>query len=108
LNALADQLIGLVSQKPVLFILKDAHWIDSTTLELIELCLDRAASAHGYQQPNQSSLLNDQFSIRKLAFGSRMERDAHSSLLLLRSMKTNDKACVPLEVSPDLQQFSLY
>ena len=45
LNALADQLIGLASQKPVLFILEDAHWIDPTTLELIELCLDRAASA---------------------------------------------------------------
>ena len=45
LDALADQLIGLASQKPVLFILEDAHWIDPTTLELIELCLDRTASA---------------------------------------------------------------
>ena len=45
LEALTDQLIGLASQQPVLFILEDAHWIDPTTLELIELCLDRAASA---------------------------------------------------------------
>ena len=45
LNALTDQLIGLACQRPVLFILEDAHWIDPTTLELIELCLDRAASA---------------------------------------------------------------
>jgi class 3 adenylate cyclase/tetratricopeptide (TPR) repeat protein len=45
LNALADQLIGLAGQQPVLFIVEDAHWIDPTTLELIELCLDRAASA---------------------------------------------------------------
>jgi tetratricopeptide (TPR) repeat protein len=45
MNALADQLIGLASQQPVLFILEDAHWIDPTTLELIELFLDRAASA---------------------------------------------------------------
>ena len=45
LNALVDQLIGLAGQQPVLFIVEDAHWIDPTTLELIELCLDRAASA---------------------------------------------------------------
>ena len=45
LNALNDQLIGLAGQQPVLFIVEDAHWIDPTTLELIELCLDRAASA---------------------------------------------------------------
>jgi class 3 adenylate cyclase/tetratricopeptide (TPR) repeat protein len=45
LNALTDQLIGLAKQRPVLFIVEDAHWIDPTTLELIELCLDRAASA---------------------------------------------------------------
>ena len=45
LNALADQLIGQASQKPVLFILEDAHWIDPTTLEFIDICLDRAATA---------------------------------------------------------------
>lgn len=45
LNALTDQLMGLASQRPVLFILEDAHWVDPSTLELIELCLDRAASA---------------------------------------------------------------
>ncbi|MGI9265606.1 MAG: ATP-binding protein, partial [Gammaproteobacteria bacterium] len=45
LNALTDQLFSLATQKPVLFILEDAHWIDPTTLELIDLFLDRAASA---------------------------------------------------------------
>ena len=45
LNALTDQLTGLAYQRPVLFILEDAHWSDPTTLELIELCLDRAVSA---------------------------------------------------------------
>lgn len=41
LEALTDQLTGLASEQPVLFVLEDAHWIDPTTLELVELCLDR-------------------------------------------------------------------
>ena len=41
LEALVRQLVGLAQVKPVLFVLEDAHWIDPTTLELIELCLDR-------------------------------------------------------------------
>jgi class 3 adenylate cyclase/tetratricopeptide (TPR) repeat protein len=45
LSALTDQLFSLASRRPVLFILEDAHWIDPTTLELIDLFLDRAASA---------------------------------------------------------------
>lgn len=39
-----EMLLGLLdkqSQKrPVLFVMEDAHWIDPTTLELLELCLD--------------------------------------------------------------------
>ncbi len=45
MEALVDQLVGLSRGKPVLFVLEDAHWIDATTLELVELCLDRVASA---------------------------------------------------------------
>jgi predicted ATPase len=41
LAILIDQLIGLASWKPVLWVIEDAHWIDPTTLELIELALDR-------------------------------------------------------------------
>jgi class 3 adenylate cyclase/ABC-type transport system involved in cytochrome c biogenesis ATPase subunit len=43
LEALAGQLAALASQRPIFFILEDAHWIDPTTLELIDLCLDRVA-----------------------------------------------------------------
>jgi class 3 adenylate cyclase/tetratricopeptide (TPR) repeat protein len=43
LDALAGQLAALASQRPVFFILEDAHWIDPTTLELIDLCLERVA-----------------------------------------------------------------
>lgn len=40
LAALVDQLGGLARRRPVLWLLEDAHWIDPTTLELIELALD--------------------------------------------------------------------
>ena len=33
-RALVELLGGLARQKPVLFVLEDAHWIDPTTLEL--------------------------------------------------------------------------
>ncbi len=45
LRALAEQLRGLAARQPVLMVLEDAHWIDPTTLELIEQCLDRIADA---------------------------------------------------------------
>jgi class 3 adenylate cyclase/tetratricopeptide (TPR) repeat protein len=43
LEALATQLAALAADRPVLFVLEDAHWIDPTTLELIDLCLERVA-----------------------------------------------------------------
>jgi class 3 adenylate cyclase/predicted ATPase len=45
LAALVDQLVGLAAHQPVLVVLEDAHWIDPTTLELIEQSLDRIADA---------------------------------------------------------------
>jgi class 3 adenylate cyclase len=45
LQALTNQLIELSRGKPLLFVLEDAHWIDATTLELVEFSLDRVASA---------------------------------------------------------------
>jgi predicted ATPase len=45
LEALVDQLLSLAAQQPVLVVLEDAHWIDPTTLEMIEQGLDRIATA---------------------------------------------------------------
>ena len=45
LQALVNQLVELSRGKPVLFVLEDAHWIDATTLELLDLCLDQVANA---------------------------------------------------------------
>jgi class 3 adenylate cyclase/tetratricopeptide (TPR) repeat protein len=44
LRALAEQLDELAARQSVLVVLEDAHWIDPTTLELIEQCLDRIAT----------------------------------------------------------------
>jgi class 3 adenylate cyclase/predicted ATPase len=41
LAALVDQLSGLARKKPVLWVFEDVHWVDPTTMELIELTLDR-------------------------------------------------------------------
>ena len=43
LRALIDQLAGLALVRPVLWVIEDAHWIDPTTLEFVELALDTAA-----------------------------------------------------------------
>ena len=40
LQVLVAQLTSLAHDKPVLLIVEDVHWIDPTTLELIELMLD--------------------------------------------------------------------
>ncbi|MFO1069269.1 MAG: adenylate/guanylate cyclase domain-containing protein [Geminicoccaceae bacterium] len=45
MGVLVDQLLALARQQPVLVVLEDAHWVDPTTLELMEQCLDRIADA---------------------------------------------------------------
>ena len=45
LAALIGQLTGLAAKKPVLWLVEDAHWVDPTTLELIEQSLDRVQTS---------------------------------------------------------------
>ena len=42
LTALLKQLEGLAARRPVLMIFEDAHWADSTSLELLDRTIDRA------------------------------------------------------------------
>lgn len=42
-DALVNQLARVSEQAPVFWVLEDAHWIDPTTLELVDLCLERIA-----------------------------------------------------------------
>ncbi|MEA2921520.1 MAG: hypothetical protein QOF07_1483 [Bradyrhizobium sp.] len=44
LAALTEQLEGLARQSPVLVLFEDAHWADATSLELIDLALERLKS----------------------------------------------------------------
>jgi class 3 adenylate cyclase/predicted ATPase len=41
LRALVGHFEGLAAQRPILFVLEDAHWIDPTTHELVDLLADR-------------------------------------------------------------------
>src|SRR5262249_46741088 len=43
LQVLVEQLTGTARSRPVLWVIEDAHWIDPTTLELVELALDSVA-----------------------------------------------------------------
>ena len=45
LQALVVELIAQSRKKPVLFVLEDAHWIDATTLEFVDLSLDQVAGS---------------------------------------------------------------
>ena len=44
LEALVRQLEGLARQQLVVMIVEDAHWIDSTSRELLDLTIERARS----------------------------------------------------------------
>jgi class 3 adenylate cyclase/predicted ATPase len=44
LGALIRQLEGLARQKPVLMVFEDAHWIDPTSRELLDLTVERVSS----------------------------------------------------------------
>ena len=44
-DALNQQSIALAQSRPVLIVLEDAHWVDPSTLELLELAADRLAAS---------------------------------------------------------------
>ena len=44
LEALIRQLEGLARQQPVLVVFEDAHWIDPTSRELLDLVVERVRS----------------------------------------------------------------
>jgi predicted ATPase/class 3 adenylate cyclase len=45
LKALSDQIPGLSTRMPLLLVVEDVHWIDPTTLELVDLILNKIANA---------------------------------------------------------------
>ncbi|SDJ85014.1 adenylate/guanylate cyclase [Bradyrhizobium sp. Rc2d] len=45
LEALVDQVLGLATRRPVLALFEDVHWADPTSLELLDLLVDRVQDA---------------------------------------------------------------
>ena len=84
LQALVKQLIELSRDKPLLLVLEDAHWIDATTLELIDLCLDYVASARVMMlvttRPNFQHGFGGHPIVTKLAL-NRLGRDQIASIV---------------------------
>ncbi|MGQ0546918.1 MAG: AAA family ATPase [Betaproteobacteria bacterium] len=44
-RALIEPLLEAARRQPMLLVVEDAHWIDPTTLELLELCVERVAAS---------------------------------------------------------------
>jgi hypothetical protein len=80
LQELVGQLIGLAVDKPVLFVLEDAHWIDASTLEFLDLCLERIASERVLMQVTARPTFEHGFGghpiVTKLAFGGTVGRNS--------------------------------
>ena len=66
LKALVAQVEGLAACQPVLMVVEDAHWIDPTSLELLDLTVDRV--------PSLSALLIITFDQSSLRPGSAVRR----------------------------------
>ena len=73
LDALASQIVGLARSKPVLVVLEDAHWIDPTTLEMIDYCLGAIVHAPVFimltSRPEGEPELKGRASIMRLTLG---------------------------------------
>jgi class 3 adenylate cyclase/tetratricopeptide (TPR) repeat protein len=83
LAALVDQLAGLAEQNPVHFHFEDAHWIDPTSLELLDLTVARTR--------NLAALVVISF---RPQFSPPWTGEPHVSLLALSRLETH--ACLHL------------
>lgn len=72
-RALIEQLIHIAQRQPVLLVVEDAHWIDPTTLELIELCSERVAAIRALilvtARPDFQHDFGDRGELTRLALG---------------------------------------
>jgi len=83
--AIVHQLTRLAEQKPVLFVLEDAHWIDPTTQELITRVIDGIASTRVLvlvtARPEFSSPWTDRDHVTSLAL-SRLDKTQCNELVI--------------------------
>jgi class 3 adenylate cyclase/tetratricopeptide (TPR) repeat protein len=83
LEALTSQLVRLSTRNPVLMIFEDAHWIDPTSLEVLDLVVQRIAGLH--------ALLLITF---RPEFRAPWEGQAHVTSLTLNRLPSRDAAAI--------------
>lgn len=85
LHALVEDLMSRAREKPVLLVLEDVHWIDATTLELVDLCLDQMSDARLFMLLTARPTFEHGFSghpiVTKLVL-NRLGREQITSLIL--------------------------
>jgi class 3 adenylate cyclase/predicted ATPase len=103
LQALTDELIALSRDSPVQFIIEDGHWIDASTLELLDLCVDRITSERVFilitARPEFDHAFGGYPNVSKLAL-NRLARDQVAAIV---SSITGDKP-LPDELMNDIAE----
>jgi len=83
-QALADEIILRSRDGPVLLVLEDVHWIDASTLEFLELCLDQIANEKVLilvtARPTFEHSFGGHYIVTKLAL-NRLSRDHVASII---------------------------
>lgn len=83
-QALAAEIVLRAKDRPVLLILEDAHWIDASTLEFLELCLDQIANEKVLilvtARPTFEHSFGGHYIVTKLAL-NRLSRDHVASVI---------------------------
>jgi class 3 adenylate cyclase/predicted ATPase len=84
LAALADHLLGLAVGQPALILFEDVHWVDPTTLELVEQVLERIAGSRVLvlltSRPEGQPRLGDSPRLMRLAL-ERLGHEASSAIV---------------------------
>lgn len=81
LEALSDQLCGLSLQRPVLLVIEDVHWIDPTTLELMELILDKIQDARVFLLATARPTFQHSFSAHPIVTHLALNRLGRSQIM---------------------------
>ena len=84
LEVMAEQLFEIAADRPLLLLVEDAHWIDPTTLELLQRCQDNIAQARMLilvtSRPDPSPHLGPHANLMHL-FLSRLSRASVQAML---------------------------
>lgn len=84
LASLVEQLLRIAQRHPVLMVVEDSHWIDPTTLEFLDLALDRIANARVLMlvssRPDSQPALSAHLHVTQLTL-SRLARESALAII---------------------------